>query len=447
MRSLATCVVVIGLVSISAVGRAQTAPAQQPVAASGSTAGQAYGVPVGATYTPSPATFPLTRYDSRQQSVVIVDEPTAASRPSATGAPSLATQQSALHPTASQQSSPGDIRLASALDPIPAFAPQTYSQALPNSSSAQGSSATMAGPQFQLLDYTKPTMAMPSPANTSSPIAYNTIDGPYLPSPDCYSEGIDYADVPYTFQVLPQGLIWHSYLAGPKEPRFNALLIGGQNVGEKFDGQVGGRVGLLRYGDMADYRPQGVQVDVEGGAIIREDEQEAQLVDGFDFRIGVPVTFGWGNWMMKVSWYHTSAHLGDEFMIANPSFPRINYSRNAIVWGLGYYLPHDVRVYGEVDYGYWTDGGNLPWAFQVGFEYSPDVRALHGAPFLAVNGFLRQENDYGGYFTFETGWQWRGLRAGQLIRAGFLYQNGPNTLNEFFRFSEQQLGGGLWYDF
>ena len=106
-----------------------------------------------------------------------------------------------------------------------------------------------------------------------------------------------------------------------------------------------------------------------------------------------------------------------------------------------------MRIYGEIDYGYWTDGGNKPWAFQFGFEYSPDVRALHGAPFLAVNGFLRQENDYGGYFTFETGWQWRGLRAGQLIRAGFLYQNGPETLNEFFRFSQQQLGGGLWYDF
>ena len=64
-----------------------------------------------------------------------------------------------------------------------------------------------------------------------------------------------------------------------------------------------------------------------------------------------------------------------------------------------------------------------------------------------MNGFLRQENDYGGFFTAETGWQWRGLRGGQRIRAGFMYQNGPNTLNEFFKFSEQQIGGGLWYDY
>ena len=164
------------------------------------------------TYTPSPATFPLTRYDSRQQQVVIVDEPTAASRASAANIQPLNAQ-----PIASQQSPTGDVRLASALDPIPAFAPQTYSQALPTPS------ATPSGQQFQLLDYTKPTMAA-GPANAPSAIAYNTIDGPYLPSPDCCPEGIDYADVPYTFQVLPQGLIWHSYLAGPKEPRFNCAI-------------------------------------------------------------------------------------------------------------------------------------------------------------------------------------------------------------------------------
>ena len=300
---------------------------------------------------------------------MIVDEPTAASRSSAANIQPLNAQ-----PIASQQSPTGDVRLArrtrsnSRLRTANLFAGSaepicdTIGAAIPIARLYQTDDGCWAG-------------------KCTSPIAYNTIDGPYLQSPDCCPEGIDYADVPYTFQVLPQGLIWHSYLAGPKEPRFNALLISGQNVGEKFEGQVGGRVGLLRYGDMADYRPQGVQVDVEGGGIIEEDELKSQLVDGFDFRVGVPITFGWENWTMKVSWYHTSAHLGDEFILANPTFPRINYSRNAIVWGLGYYLPHDVRIYGEIDYGYWTDGGNKPWAFQFGFEYSPDVRALHGARF------------------------------------------------------------------
>jgi hypothetical protein len=333
--------------------------------------------------------FPQTTYDSRQQSVYIVDGP------------------------------PAGTLASTAAAAAPVYQP---------------------GQNFQLLD-------TPPAYKPASALPYSTLEAPCLPPgavvPDC----VDYSCEPWSWQLLPQGLIWHSYLAGPKEPRFEALLIGGQNVGEKFDGMVGGRVGLLRYGNTADFRPQGWQLDLEGAAVIREDELESQLVDGYDFRVGIPITYGWGPFTMKFSWYHTSAHLGDEFMLANPSFPRINYSRNAIVWGLGYYLTDDIRLYGEIDYGYWTDGGNKPWAFQFGWEYSPLVRGFHGAPFVAMNAFLRQENDYGGFFTFETGWQWRGLHGGQLIRAGFIYQNGPNTLNEFFRFSEQQVGGGLWYDF
>jgi hypothetical protein len=151
--------------------------------------------------------------------------------------------------------------------------------------------------------------------------------------------------------------------------------------------------------------------------------------------------------MMKISWYHTSAHLGDEFMLKHPAFMRINYSRNAIVWGHAYYLTDAIRIYGEIDYGYWTDGGNKPWAFQFGWEYSPVVRGAHGAPFLAMNAYLRQENDFGGFYTLQTGWQWRGARGGQLVRLGFHYQTGPSTLNQFFNQSEEQIGVGLWYDF
>jgi hypothetical protein len=282
---------------------------------------------------------------------------------------------------------------------------------------------------------------------TTAPGVYTTIGPPSLPAgvvvPDC----LDYACEPWHWQLLPPGLIWHSYLAGPEEPRMAAIVFNDPNLGTKFDGMLGARVGLLRYGTSADFRPNGWQVDVEGAAFIRQDPEEDSDVDGYDFRIGVPLTFGWGRYQMKIAWYHTSAHLGDEFAAKHPDFTRINFSRNAIVWGHSYYIIDDLRLYGEVDFGYWTDGGNEPWAFQFGMEYSPLVRGARGAPFVAMNGLLREENDFGGPFTFETGWQWRPLRGGQLMRVGFHYQTGPSTLDEFFRYSEQQIGGGIWYDF
>ena len=90
--------------------------------------------------------------------------------------------------------------------------------------------------------------------------------------------------------------------------------------------------------------PKDYQADVEGAAYIRQDLTQNSDVDGYDFRIGFPVTYGWDRWLFKVAWYHTSSHLGDEFELKHPTIPRINYSRNAIVWGLSYYLTDDIRV-------------------------------------------------------------------------------------------------------
>ncbi len=297
------------------------------------------------------------------------------------------------------------------------------------------------GQQFQLLDAARPAAAV------GSPVSYNTIEQPSLPPgavvPDCYDCNCD----PWHWSLLPDGIIYHSYLAGPKEPRMAAVFVDDTNVDTKFDGTLGARVGLLRYGNSADFRPQGWQLDVESAAFIRQDLSENSDVDAYDFRVGIPVTYGWDRYQMKIAWYHNSAHLGDEFALKHPDFVRINYSRNAIVWGHSYYLLDALRVYGEVEYAYFVDGGSKPWMIQFGFEYSPLIRGWHGAPFLALNAYLRQENDWGGPLTFETGWQWRGLRGGQLMRAGFYYQTGPGIYGEFFRDSEQLIGGGLWYDF
>ena len=59
---------------------------------------------------------------------------------------------------------------------------------------------------------------------------------------------------------------------------------------------------------------------------------------------------------------------------------------------------------------------------------------------------VRQENDFGGNVTVRTGWQWRG-QSGHLFRFGLQYFNGMSDQTQFFNRFEQQIGGGLWYDF
>jgi hypothetical protein len=214
------------------------------------------------------------------------------------------------------------------------------------------------------------------------------------------------------------------------------------------DAAFGGRVGLFRYGSQGQPRPSGLQVDFEGAVFPQTDlEHEKDLVSA-DFRYGVPLAFGVGWFQTKLAYYHLSSHLGDEFMLRFPDVSRINYSRNVLVWGNSFYLTEDLRLYGEVGWAMYTDGGSEPWEFQFGIDYSPawPSHGLRGAPFVALNTHLREELDFDGNLVVQAGWQWRG-RNGHLFRMGMQYFTGKSDQFEFYRRREDKLGLGLWYDY
>ena len=51
-----------------------------------------------------------------------------------------------------------------------------------------------------------------------------------------------------------------------------------------------------------------------------------------------------------------------------------------------------------------------------------------------------------GNVVLEAGWLWRGNSTGTL-RTGFHYFNGKSNQFQFFDNFEEQIGGGVWYDF
>ncbi len=253
---------------------------------------------------------------------------------------------------------------------------------------------------------------------------------------------------PWHLQVLPDGLIYRSYLAGVKESRFQSIWFHDKDQGWLWDATLGGRVGILRYGNSDSNWPEGWQLDIEGAAFPRLDPEEEYDVVSADFRFGIPLTYGEGPYQTKFAYYHLSSHLGDEFLIKNPLFPRINYVRDSFVWGHSYYWTNDLRLYGELEYSFNTDGGAEPLACQFGVDYSPAYpTGLRGAPFAAWNAYLREEFDFGGHFVAQVGWQWRGGCTNKLFRMGFHYLNGKSPQWEFFNQFEEQLGFGLWYDY
>ncbi|HEY2827812.1 MAG TPA: DUF1207 domain-containing protein, partial [Pirellulales bacterium] len=151
-------------------------------------------------------------------------------------------------------------------------------------------------------------------------------------------------------QVLPQGIIYQSYLAGTKEPRFATWFDQNSKMGDMWDVSLGARAGLWRYGNDDPNWPEGWQLDIEGGVFPRLDPQGLSTpLIGDDYRFGIPLTYGGDRWEFKMGYYHISAHLGDEYVLfINPAANRINYVRDSAILGAGYFYTPAVRMYGEV---------------------------------------------------------------------------------------------------
>jgi len=252
---------------------------------------------------------------------------------------------------------------------------------------------------------------------------------------------------PWTWQLLPHGLVYRSYLAGEKESRFRGVWNHDKDNGWIWDITLGGRVGIVRYGTAGQVRPEGFQMDIEGAGIPRLDLEENNDLISADFRFGIPLTYGTERYQVKLAYYHLSSHAGDEFLLKQPGFSRLNFSRDVFVLGYSYYTRPTVRLYGEVGWAFYSDVSE-PWEFQFGAEYSPATgTGSHGAPFAAVGAHLRQEVDYGGNLTVQAGWAWRRDPASGLFRFGLEYFNGKSEQFEFFNVTENKVGIGLWYDY
>ncbi len=261
------------------------------------------------------------------------------------------------------------------------------------------------------------------------------------------SNGMDGRGSGFGWQLMPQGLIYRQYLAGVKESRFRGVWSNGKGEGNLLDASLGGQVGLLRYGSFGNGKPVGWQLGIEGAGQVRLDLDQDADVDAADFRMGVPLTWGDEITQVKFAYYHLSSHLGDEFLLKNPGYQRLNYSRNVLVLGYSIYPTELWRVYAEIGYAVSSDVSQ-PWETQFGIDYAPNgATGFHGAPFAAVNAHLRQEVDFGGNFVFQAGWAWRRSPASGMLRTGVEYYNGKSDQYSFYNLSEQKVGYGIWYDY
>lgn len=255
-------------------------------------------------------------------------------------------------------------------------------------------------------------------------------------------------DEPWTWQMLPEGLLYKSYIAGEKEPRIADVFVNEIGGSSFVDTTLGWRLGIVRYGVKRGIEPEGFQIDVEGGSFIRSTSGGGNDLQSMDLRVGVPVTWREGPFQAKLSVYHVESHVVDDYLMAHPGFIPNGYSRTAFVAGVGYFLFDDLRLYSEVGWSISGSGGDRPWEWQGGFEWaSSKPTGLRGAPYVAVNGHLREATHGSGSINAIAGWQWRRSKSEHFFRVGLQYFNGKNNQYSFLQDNQQLLGLGLRYDY
>lgn len=250
------------------------------------------------------------------------------------------------------------------------------------------------------------------------------------------------------WQVLPDGLLYRSYLAAPHEPRISLLVYRDSREGKYWDATVGGRIGFLRYGTLDSRRPRGIQWDFEGAVMTRLDMRNSQDIESMDYRFGTLITVAEGDWQMKAGYFHISSHVGDEFLERNPTFRRVNYVTESWIIGGSYTPTEATRLYAEYAHAFVIAGGAKRVQLQTGAEYTPVAKyEKRGAPFAAINFDFRQVADYSPTTTVQIGWGFMGERSGRRIRFGLQYGNGPTSQFSFFERRDEYIGGGVWFDF
>ena len=296
---------------------------------------------------------------------------------------------------------------------------------------------SMLGPQPMLAPVGPPSFQEPV-SGVAPPPGAIALPNPQVPPAAAWV-------VPWTWQVLPDGLMYKNYLAGNEEGRLGSQLYYNKKIGWTWDASLGGHVGIIRYGTQEAAWPEGWQLDVDGAALPRLDS--TRCIVSSDFRAGFPITYRQGSWEFKFGYYHLSSHLGDIYIEDHPGIMRLAYLREQLVFGVAYRPIPDLRFYSEANWAFAEGGGSQPWEFQFGIDYSPaQPSGFCGAPFAAVNSKIEEDLNYSGNVTFEAGWQWRGP-TGHTLRTGLEYFDGYSFQRQFYNVYQQFVGAGVWYDF
>jgi hypothetical protein len=249
--------------------------------------------------------------------------------------------------------------------------------------------------------------------------------------------------------ICPSTLLWKPPIANYYEPRFyiNFTTLDKPATTDVIDFALGGTLPVVRVGP-SDRPNEGVQLDlfvVSQSRFVGCDKFRA-----VDYRAGAPLTFALGKWSGKLSFEHTSTHLGDEF-IEDTGARKRSSSKEEVVFGLAYNWMESSRVYGQIGHAlhlgtFSPDQGKERYNAGVEWRAAKEV-ALCGRPFAAADLEFRGDEGYTPNFTAQLGWEWHSDDGRSATRLSVEYYDGRSPFGQFIDQHESFAGIHFAFDF
>ena len=140
----------------------------------------------------------------------------------------------------------------------------------------------------------------------------------------------------------------------------------------------------------------------------------------------------------RLAFEHLSAHLGDEFLEAQPSRSRISYFRDEFVVGLSRPMTDKFRGYFQFGQAFNGHDSEEPTRFNGGFEWTPTTQLAYSiaVPYFAVDFELRSEQSYDPNATIQVGLIRTRPFSSRAIRMALEYYHGNSPFGQFFEEEE-----------
>jgi hypothetical protein len=241
---------------------------------------------------------------------------------------------------------------------------------------------------------------------------------------------------------LPESDLFAPPLADQKEPRFSfsaqhARFAEGALPSDPTRSTIaaghvsaGGIYGLWAWRDLPGC--DGLQIDLTGGVFSQFNLSAAsQDLINTDFIVGVQVTMRHAGMSGRIRLYHQSSHLGDEFLLHNPTVLRRDFGFQAID-ALGSFDRSWWRVYAGGGYLFFSEPGLDPGMVQAGGDSRGTPGSLAGArPIAAFDVTALQARDWKATTSVAGGLEWGGPVRARRLRALVVFIDGYSAFGQF----------------